>query len=169
MTSILTRIAIPVFLATLLGCAQAEKQTSDANTQLRAEKMVSDYYGTFASAQFEVDRLMDFYQPDVDFADPTFDIAVRGVDEVRKLYAVAGTGESNYRDLRWKIDTIVASGDNVAIHGLWSGRYQGKPFEVPFVTLWGLRDGRIAIQRDFFAAGLWDRQVDYRPAKAADR
>lgn len=127
-----------------------------------AESMVRDYYATFSESPFDVDRLMVFYAENVVFVDPTFDISVTGVDEVRALYAAIGTDDSRYRDIRWQIERVIADADDVAIHGRWSGRFDGKAFDIEFVTLWRLAEGRIVEQRDFFDAPTFDEQVGWQ-------
>ena len=98
------------------------------------------------------------YTDDIAFTDPTFEIAAKGKEELRKLYADLGTDKTSYAEVVWRIETTVIQADRIVIRGNWSGRLQGCAFDVEFVTLWKLRDGLIAEQTDFFAAGTFDRQ-----------
>ena len=45
----------------------------------------------FNTSSFPVDDLRSFYDKDVAFDDPTFDIIVNGVEEVVKLYGQTNT------------------------------------------------------------------------------
>jgi ketosteroid isomerase-like protein len=138
------------------------RAAQDSAELVFARDLVNRFYGTFARLPFDVDSLMDNYDPQVEFVDPTFDIEVSGIAEVRNLYAGAGEGASRYREIRWDIQTVVASGSDIAVRGVWSGTFDGKPFTVDFVTLWRLRDGKIVSQQDFFDAIGFDQQVDWR-------
>lgn len=127
--------------------------------------MVDEYYGQFQQPGFDVDALMAYYHDDVSFSDPTFDIVASGKDEVRKLYADIGTDRTQYRNIVWTLNTVMAEGDNVLISGVWSGEFWQCPFSVEFATLWRLEDGLIREQKDFFAASEFDRQVSWDPEK----
>lgn len=140
-----------------LGIASPGPSTSKADHRQMAER----YYSRFQQPDFDVDELMEFYDDDVRFSDPTFEITARGDSEVRKLYADIGTDRTSYTNITWTLDRIVVESDDVVIHGRWAGEFSGCTFDVPFVTLWRLRNGLIAEQTDFFAAAIFDRQVNW--------
>ncbi len=153
-----TALVLMFFLASCSPSQDPESRLAEAPT----EEWVRSYYDTFAPDAFDVDRLMTFYSAEVRFTDPTFDIEVFGRDEVRKLYANTGTAVSQYSETHWDIDRVIIGGLNdVAIHGVWAGNFQGKPFEVQFVTLWRLEAGLIVEQIDFFDAATFDEQVGW--------
>lgn len=131
-----------------------------------AEKMVDEYYSQFQKPGFHVDALLQYYADDVLFTDPTFEIVAEGKSEVRKLYADLGTERTAYKNIRWTIEDVVAQNDIIVIRGKWSGRFHDCDFEVDFITLWRLLDGKIAEQDDFFAASTFDRQVGWNGTTA---
>ncbi|WP_222982440.1 nuclear transport factor 2 family protein [Flagellimonas meishanensis] len=155
-------IIMSLFLA--LSCAKVKNGPSNETDGMdiqKAKNMVARYYGIFSQRPFSIDDLMSFYHPQVEFADPTFEIEVHGTEEVSKLYAQTGSSKSNYSNIGWNILKVITSDNNIVIHGTWSGNYLGKPFKVPFITLWEMENDLIVVQKDFFAASMWDRQVDY--------
>ncbi len=109
---------------------------------------------------------MDFYTDDVLFTDPTFGIVAKGKGDFRKLHASLGTDQTAYRGIRWNIKNIIFQNDSVVIRGEWSGRFQDCDFEIDFITLWHMRDGKIAGQDDYFAASSFDRQVGWNGTTA---
>lgn len=141
----------------MVSCAQENPAAPNAITQ----EWVREYYELFQDQPFDADQLMRYYSPEVRFSDPTFDIEVEGLAQVRELYEVTGTEGSSYRDIRWQIDRVVIGEDqgDVAIHGHWSGSFDGQDFEIAFVTLWRVVDQRIVEQIDFFDALAFDEQV----------
>jgi ketosteroid isomerase-like protein len=102
---------------------------------------------------------MQFYTDDVVFTDPTFEIIAEGKSAVRNLYADLGTSRTAYKNIQWTIKDVVSEDDIIVIRGQWSGRFHDCEFEIDFMTLWRLADGKIAEQNDFFAASSFDRQV----------
>ena len=131
-----------------------------------AENLVEEYYSQFQKPGFLVDELMKFYSDDVLFTDPTFEIIAVGKSEVRKLYADLGTDRTAYKNIEWKIRTVISQGESIVIRGIWSGQFQECDFEVDFMTFWRLVDEKIAEQNDFFAAGSFDRQVGWNGTTA---
>jgi len=138
--------AAPVAIASAAGAADA---------------LVSEFYSRFQKPGFHVDDLMVYYHPDIVFLDPTFEIRAEGKSEVRSLYAELGTERTAYKDIRWTIDSVISEGDHIVIRGRWSGRFHACDFDVEFMTLWRLKDGKIVEQNDFFAASAFDRQVGW--------
>jgi len=126
-----------------------------------AEELVEQYYSRFQKPGFLVDDLMQYYADDVLFTDPTFEIVASGKAEVRKLYADLGTERTAYKNIRWDIQQVISQDDAIVIRGNWSGRFHECDFDIEFMTLWRLSDGKIAVQNDFFAASAFDRQVGW--------
>lgn len=131
-----------------------------------AEDFVAKYYAEFQQPNYLVDDLMAFYRDDVVFSDPTFEILAQGKAEVRKLYAEIGTENTAYTDISWEIADIVSQDDTIVVRGKWSGRFFDCEFDVDFMTLWKLEEGKIAQQHDFFAAVTFDRQVGWNGTTA---
>ncbi len=126
-----------------------------------SETIVEEYYSHFQKPGFLVDDLMQFYADDVVFTDPTFEVVAEGKSDVRKLYADLGTSQTAYENIQWTITDVVSAGDIIVIRGRWSGRFHDCEFEIDFMTLWRMADGKIAEQNDFFAASSFDRQVGW--------
>lgn len=126
-----------------------------------AEVLVEEYYSQLQKPGFSVDELMKYYADDVIFTDPTFEIVAVGLAEVRKLYADLGTSRTAYKNIRWTIQNVVSQDDFVVIRGNWSGQFHKCDFDVEFMTLWRLTDGKISVQNDFFAASTFDKQVGW--------
>lgn len=158
----LTGIALAA--AALAGCQPAPQEGIG---QEAAEALVERYYANFQKPGFLIDDLMEFYANDVAFVDPTYEIVMNGEADFRRTYAELGTPQTSYQNIEWDIAEVVTSGDKVVIYGTWSGTFHDCPFEVDFTTYWRLEDGLIAQQRDFFAAGTFDRQVGWDPETAS--
>lgn len=156
---------IRIAAATLSFIAATSAYADDA-PKLDYRALVADYYAQYQQPGFTIDDLLAFYAPDVDFRDPTFDITIRGAQEFRNLYSALGTDQTGYKNIKWTLDDIVVDGERVVIAGRWSGAYQDCPFDIEFMTLWRMKEGRIAYQRDFFAAGAFDEQVVWKDGKA---
>jgi ketosteroid isomerase-like protein len=131
------------------------------DTASTAEALVEDYYSQFQKPGFLVDDLMPYYAGNVRFTDPTFEIVAQGKDEVRRLYADLGTSGTAYTDVQWDIRAVVSQDDFIVIRGKWAGYFHHCSFDIDFVTLWRMREGKIAEQHDFFAASTFDRQVGW--------
>lgn len=132
-----------------------------------AGKIVESYYSKFQKPGFLVDDLMSYYAEDVVFTDPTFEIVAEGKKEVRKLYADLGTDRTAYKNIRWEITDVITQDDAIVIRGRWSGQFQNCDFDIDFMTLWRLKDGKITEQNDFFAASSFDRQVGWNGSSAS--
>jgi ketosteroid isomerase-like protein len=131
-----------------------------------AEVLVKDYFAQFQKPGFLVDQLMEFYADEIIFVDPTFEIAARGKEEVRKLYAELGTERTAYKNIVWTIKSVIAQDDNIVVRGNWSGQFHQCSFSIEFMTLWRMKAGKIAEQNDFFAASTFDRQVGWNGSTA---
>ena len=147
--------------ATVIAGALLPGALPGASEPGTAAAMVDAYYSQFQQPGYFVDDLMTFYADDVLFTDPTFEIVARGKEAVRRLYSDLGTSETAYEDIRWTITGVIAADDSIVIRGAWSGRFHGCDFDIDFMTLWRLRDGKIAEQNDFFAASAFDQQVGW--------
>lgn len=154
----------PLLLALLLSPFPSTVAQSDETFD--AVDFVDSYYSRFQKPGFLVGDLMEFYDEDVLFSDPTFEIVAEGKDEVALLYADLGTDRTAYENIEWDITRVIAQGDLIVIRGVWSGRFAGCDFETDFMTLWRLRDGKIVEQNDFFAAAAFDRQVGWDGERA---
>lgn len=147
---------LPVFFVAVLGASPTGADEVGA-----AKTLVREYYSQFQKPGFFVEDLMAYYADDVRFTDPTFEIVANGKDEVRKLYADLGTDRTAYKNINWQIASVTAQDDLIVIRGRWSGRFHHCDFDIDFMTLWRVEDGKIIEQNDFFAASAFDRQVGW--------
>lgn len=152
------RSFLPILFAATISCGSADTDSDSANADLRA--FVDAYYDVYLRDGVTVEQMLQYYAEDVEFVDPTFQIEVHGHEGLRQLYGTIGTPEFNYRELEWQLDAVLSEGNQVAINGTWKGMWHNCPFEIPFVTILDIEDGLIARQQDFFAASMFDNQVD---------
>jgi ketosteroid isomerase-like protein len=64
----------------------------------------------------------------------------RGKEGFLKLFALLGT---TWKEFGFKIHDVIGEGDTCAvIETIW-GKIAGKPWEMPVVELWRIRDGKV--------------------------
>lgn len=112
----------------------------------------------------DVDEMMKLYQPDVKFDDPTWGVSFDSVEGVRTFFSgfsAPDAGHHTFKAHRW-----VGNEDGGALDWIWSADFEGdflgypaagRHLELPGMTIFSFRDGKISYQQD-----VWDSGRAYR-------
>src|SRR6266446_7316937 len=110
-----------------------------------SQAFVRDFYSAYKAK--DAARLVQFYTPDATFVDPTFDLDLKGPDQIRDLLTKA---LAKYESLDWQIAHTTPAGDDLVVEGTMIGKLNGKTVRVPFVSIFHFRGNQISAQRDMF-------------------
>ncbi len=121
-------------------------------SQIRAESnapetsaFVRDFYAAYKAK--DVARMAQFYAADATFVDPSFELNLKGPDQIRELLTKA---LAKYESLNWEIAHTIPAGDDLVVEGTMVGQLNTKTVRVPFVSIFHFKNGKIAAQRDMF-------------------
>jgi limonene-1,2-epoxide hydrolase len=106
---------------------------------------VRDFYATYNAKG--VPKLSEFYAADATFVDPSFELDLKGRDQIRDLLT---KGLAKYESLDWEISHTTQAGDDLIVEGIMIGKLKQKTVRVAFVSIFHFKDGKIAAQRDMF-------------------
>jgi uncharacterized protein (TIGR02246 family) len=106
---------------------------------------VRDFYAAYKAKDAE--RMAKFYTDDATFVDPSFELNLKGADQIRDLLTKA---LAKYETLDWEITHTISAGDDLVIEGVMVGKLPQKTVRVPFVSIFHFQNGKIAAQRDMF-------------------
>jgi steroid delta-isomerase-like uncharacterized protein len=134
------KIALTLVLLALLAC-EVDATPNEANT----DSFVRDFYAAYSEKNAE--KMALFYAADATFVDPSFELNLKGMDEIRALLAKV---LAKYEALDWEIAHTTSSGDDLVVEGTMIGKLAAKTVRVPFVSVFHFKDGKIAQQRDMF-------------------
>jgi len=95
----------------------------------------------------DASRMAQFYTPDATFVDPSFELDLKGPDQIRDLFAKVFP---KYESLEWQIVHVISAGDDLIVEGTMIGKVSAKTVRVPFVSIFHFRDNKISAQRDMF-------------------
>jgi ketosteroid isomerase-like protein len=127
-------------LIVLSGSAvQGETKTKDRSAFVR------DFYATYKAKDAE--GMAKFYSADATFVDPSFELNLKGPDQIRDLLAKA---LAKYQTLDWEITHTISAGDDLVVEGVMIGKLPQKTVRVPFVSIFHFEKGKISAQRDMF-------------------
>jgi ketosteroid isomerase-like protein len=110
-----------------------------------SQAFVRDFYSAYKAK--DVARMAQFYAPDATFVDPTFELDLKGPDQIRDLLTKA---LAKYESLDWQIAHTTPAGDDLVVEGTMIGKLNGKTVRVPFVSIFHFRENKISAQRDMF-------------------
>jgi predicted ester cyclase len=109
-----------------------------------------------AAARRDVDFIVGQHAPDCEQVSPLAGGTVKGREAIRKLYETWFTG---FPDLAWTSEDVIVEGDRVTQMTTQSGtdtggfmglRPTGKPFRVPIVWIFTVRDGQFVHVRPIY-------------------
>ena len=109
------------------------------------EKFLAEYTAAFAAK--DADRLFALYAEDVQFEDPTFNVAFNNRADLKKSFV---EGMKDYTDIQFLPERQIAGADSLVVIGTGKFKYQGRPLEMRFNLTFFFRDGKIAREYDFF-------------------
>jgi steroid delta-isomerase-like uncharacterized protein len=130
-----------VVLLLLVGRAAGLTSANATDTQA----FVRDFYAAYKA--MDVARMAQFYTHDATFVDPTFELDLKGPDQIRDLFSKVFP---KYESLDWQIVHTIAAGDDLVVEGNMIGKLSAKTVKVPFVSVFHFQDNKIATQRDMF-------------------
>ena len=119
------------------------------------DTFVHDFYAAY-SARDPV-RISQFYASDATFVDPSFELDLKGPDQIRDLFAKVFP---KYEALDWEIAHTTNAGDTLVVEGTLVGKIGSKTVRVPFVSRFQFRGDKIAAQRDLFDVLHYFVQLD---------
>lgn len=131
-------------IALLFGLAASGRARAEPTT-VKAEAFVRDFYAAYSAKG--TSRIGDFYAVDATFTDPSFDLDLKGRDQIRDLL---GKVLVKYESLDWEIAHTLVAGDDLTVEGTMVGKLHGQMVRVPFVSVFHFKDGKISTQRDLF-------------------
>ena len=123
------------------------------------ENFIRDFYSAYKAR--DADRMAQFYTPDATFVDPSFELNLKGAEQIRELLSKVFP---KYESLDWEIAHTTSAGDDLVVEGTMIGKSTGKTVRVPFVSIFHFRDGKIAGQRDLFDVAHFLAQLGVIPA-----
>lgn len=106
---------------------------------------VRDFYAAYKAK--DAARMAQFYTPDATFVDPSFELNLKGPDQIRELLTRV---LAKYESLDWEIAHTAPAGDDLIVEGSMIGKLSGKTVRVPFVSIFHFRGDKISAQRDMF-------------------
>ena len=121
-------------------------------SQVRAESnapktkdFVRDFYAAYKAK--DAARMAQFYAADATFVDPSFELNLKGPDQIRELLTKA---LAKYETLDWDITHTISAGNDLVVEGTMIGKLPQKTVRVPFVSIFHFKDRKISAQRDMF-------------------
>jgi uncharacterized protein (TIGR02246 family) len=122
------------------------------NAQVRADSnapetngFVHDFYAAYKAK--DAARMAGFYAADATFVDPSFELNLKGTDQIRDLLTKA---LAKYQTLDWEITHTISAGDDLVVEGVIIGKLPKNTVRVPFVSIFHFKDQKISAQRDMF-------------------
>ena len=106
---------------------------------------VRDFYAAYTAK--DADKLAQFYATDATFVDPSFELNLKGSDQIRDLLKKA---LAKYETLEFQIRHTISAGDELVVEGTMIGKLPKNTVRVPFVSIFRLKAEKISEQRDMF-------------------
>jgi limonene-1,2-epoxide hydrolase len=106
---------------------------------------VHDFYAAYSAK--DADKLATFYTADATFVDPSFELNLKGRDQIRELLKKA---LAKYETLEFQITHTIGAGDELVVEGTMVGKLPKDMVHVPFVSVFQFKGEKIAAQRDMF-------------------
>ena len=106
---------------------------------------VRDFYAAYKAR--DAARMAQFYTADATFVDPSFELNLKGPDQIRELLTKA---LAKYETLDWEITHTISAEDDLIVEGTMIGKLPKNTVRVPFVSIFHFKKGKIAAQRDMF-------------------
>ena len=151
--------SIGIFLLSLLPVLAASAKSNAPETSA----FVRDYYAAYTAK--DAARMAEFYTADATFVDPSFELDLKGRDQIRDLLKKA---LAKYQTLDWEITNKIRAGDDLVVEGTMIGKLPQKTVRVPFVSIFHFKDGKISAQRDMFDVLHYFTQLGARMIRNED-
>ncbi len=133
----------------VFAAEKGQQAGSDVSEDIRA---VQELVAAFNSR--DIDAVMSFFTDDAVYHNMPMQ-PVKGTKAVRAMIAgFIGPAEK----LDWEVLTIAQSGDTVLAERIDRFVIDGKDVVLPCLGAFVMRDGKVAIWRDYFDLATWQRQ-----------
>jgi limonene-1,2-epoxide hydrolase len=134
--------AMPGLVAAIVLCAHSVYAKTKA---VDRTSFVRDFYAAYTAK--DADKLAQFYATDATFVDPSFELNLKGPDQIRDLLKKA---LAKYETLEFQITHTISAGDELVVEGTMIGKLPKNTVRVPFVSIFRLKGEKISEQRDMF-------------------
>ena len=131
-------------IAALL-CSVSLWQIRAASDAPDAKVFVRDFYAAYSKK--DVEKMAQFYAGDATLVDPSFELNLKGRDQISDLLKKALT---KYATLEFQIAHTISAGDELVVEGTMVGQLPKNTVRVPFVSVFQFKNGKISSQRDMF-------------------
>jgi len=134
--------AMPGLVAASVLCAHsvyAETKAVDRTSFVR------DFYAAYTAK--DADKMAQFYAANATFVDPSFELNLKGPDQIRELLRKA---LAKYETLDLQITHTISAGDELVVEGTMIGKLPKNTVHVPFVSIFQFKGEKISAQRDMF-------------------
>jgi len=106
---------------------------------------VRDFYAAYTAK--DADKMAQFYAANATFVDPSFELNLKGPDQIRDLLRIA---LAKYETLDLQITHTISAGDELVVEGTMIGKLPKNTVRVPFVSIFRLKAEKISEERDMF-------------------
>ena len=114
-------------------------------TPAQVDAFVRDFYAVYNA--HGAPRMADFYTADATLTDPTFDLNLKGRDQIGQLLIAV---LAKYESLDHEVANTIIAGDDLVVEGTMVGKLAGKTVRVRFTSIFHFSGGKISAQRDMF-------------------
>ena len=122
------------------------------------ESFLRDFFAAYESR--DAARFSEYYTKDATFVDPSFELDLKGRDQIREMFAKIFP---KYQSLDLQIAHSMAAGDEMTVEGTLVGQMGSKTVRVPFVSVFHFQDKLIATQRDMYDVAHFLAQTGRMP------
>ena len=134
--------AMPGLVAAIVLCAHSVYAKT---TAVDRTSFVRDFYAAYTAK--DADKMAQFYAADATFVDPSFELNLKGPDQIRDLLRKA---LAKYETLELQITHTISAGDELVVEGTMIGKLPKNTVRVPFVSIFQFKGEKISAQRDMF-------------------
>ncbi len=113
------------------------------------EQIIRDFIAAWS--RLDADELVGYFTEDGIYHNIPID-PVQGTDALRGFIKAF---LANWSKTDWEIVTLIVQGDTVVAERMDRTVADGKPVNLPCVGVFEMRDGKIAVWRDYFDMGTY--------------
>lgn len=117
------------------------------------EQVVRDFIAAWS--RLDVDELVSWFTEDGVY----YNMPIAPVQGQEALRAFIGNFLNGWTKTDWEILTLIASGDTVIAERVDRTVVHGKQVDLPCCGVFELRDGKIAVWRDYFDMGTYTKAL----------
>ena len=148
---------MPGLVAAIVLCAHSVHAKTKA---VDRTPFVRDFYAAYTAK--DADKMAQFYAADATFIDPSFELNLKGPDQIRDLLRKA---LGKYETLEMQISHTISAGDELVVEGIMIGKLPQNTVRVPFVSIFQFKGEKIWAQRDMFDVLHFFTQLGARMSK----